>query len=211
MPTRDDPDRRWIAEIAELGQRAARAAREDHSGERSSLDALLRDALAICATLLRELVGARLVCTALAEQVSTEQAGRDHLFAAIPAACVCTDRDGSILIANESAAVLLNTSTRGLIGRLLQHFTQDRAQFEALLRMPRDGEPPRGTLSIRPRERAAIAVEAVLTPWTPGSSESVLWFLIPVAHGAIAKRASDRRQSDGRDDRAARVGETADR
>lgn len=203
MPTRNDPDHRWIAEIAQLRHRAARAALEDRSAERSSLEGLLRDALAICGTLLRELAGARLVCNALAEQVSAEQEGRDHLFAAIPAACVCTDRDGSILNANESAAVLLNTSTRRLIGGLLLHFTQDRAELEALLRMPRDAEPPRGTLTIRPRERTAIAVEAVLTPWTPGSSESVLWFLIPVAHGAIAKRASDRRQSAGRDDLAA--------
>lgn len=155
----------------------------------SSAAEVLRDALAVCDRLLLELSAAHADHRGLAERVSHADADWNHLFERVPSPCVCTDVNGFILRANPAAGALLSISPRHLDARLLTHFAEDRDQFIRALRTAAwEGVEVQGTLTIRPRDRAPVAVDMRALRRTPADHKTILWFLQPI--GAPVDRPS---------------------
>lgn len=181
----DDPVRRWTRELAQLRARAVRAGLDRNSPQPLALSETLREALAMCVTLVQELDALKLDSERLSQQVEHSKAEWDYLFDAIPVPCLCTDAEGVILYANQPAALLLNVSTKRLVTRMLSHFVDDRSRFATALRTLPGAKPQSTELTVRPRERAPRAVKAVVLPRSRFDLAELLWFLIPADHGVI--------------------------
>ena len=130
----DDPVRRWSRELAQLRARAVRAGLDRNTPQPLALSETLREALAMCVTLVQDLDALKLDSERLTQQVEQSKAEWAYLFDVIPVPCVCTDAEGIILYANQPAALLLNVSTKRLGARMLGHFIEDRSRFATALR-----------------------------------------------------------------------------
>lgn len=171
-----DVCRRWTIAIAQLRNRAAKVRRVASPEVIDVLD----QSLGLCDSVVRDLAGTGLQFDAFKLKLDSQTVLWSHLFEEMPSPCIETDSSGIIFNANRAAASMLNTSVKHLGARLLLHFAEDREHFGRLIRgLTPDGGRQRATLTIRPRERAPIAVDATVIARTPGDSSSWLWFLMP--------------------------------
>ena len=171
-----DVCRRWTIAIAQLRSRAAKIRR----GASAEVMEVIDQSLGLCDSVVRDLAGTGLQFDAFKVKLDSQSALWSHLFEEMPAACIETDASGIIFNANRAAASMLNTSVKHLGARLLLHFAEDRDQFGGLIRgLAADGTRHHLSLTIRPRERAPMAVEATVVPRSPGDSSSWLWFFTP--------------------------------
>ena len=167
-----DPVRRWTRQLGDLRLHAAK------NGRAAGAE-LIEEALGICDALLRDFAGLHLECDKLRGELRASYAAWDHLFEAMPAACVLTDDAGAIVEANRAAGAVLNLSPRALKGRQLMVFAENRPAFETLLRsLAADGEDEhRARLLLRPRDRKPSNVDVVIVPLHEEPSGRLLWFL----------------------------------
>ena len=186
----DDGLRVRLRELAKLRSRAARPLA---SRTNDPLAEMLREALRLCDTLAHDVQVRNEEQASLLQRIDAGQADWDHLFDAMPQACVMTDAAGTIVRVNTAAVAILNTSAARLDTRLLMHYAEDREQFAALLRSAVwDRLRAQGTLTIRPRERAPLLVDVVALARSLQDSNTILWFLSPAltaAAGAQPARA----------------------
>jgi PAS domain S-box-containing protein len=102
------------------------------------------------------------------------------LFDGAPEPYIMTDLDGIILEVNTAASDLLHVSPRWLRSKPLDLYVEDRRQFaEALARLAGIyvfGEPM--SLTIRPRERARVSVEARVKRFEGDSGRAELWWVL---------------------------------
>jgi PAS domain-containing protein len=147
---------------------------------------LLDESLDLCATLLQEFAGAELRCHELRDDLRAGSKRPQYLLDQMPIACVATNAQGVIELANHVAAELLNVSAKHLRGRLLIHFSGDRAGFDRLLlALPATGGRVEAPLPIRPRERGPCRVTTVIVPADPDGTTSGLWFLMPAGSQGV--------------------------
>lgn len=190
MMTDNDAVRRWTRTLAALRARTLKGRRPDGPAARP-LDELLTETLEASIGLLQELAGAHLVCDQLRRDLHAESLNRQHLIEQMPIACVATDDTSVIQNANQPAADLFNISAKHLRGRLLLHFSADRAAFGHLLQnLPMAGGRLHASVAVRPRERSPFTLSAVIVPETATERTSWLWFLKPV--GLSEAPSSDR-------------------
>ena len=188
-----DPTRRWERELAALKAKAHKAGLDKTAD--TPLSNVLRETLAACDNVLHDLEIAYAEQSRLSKAAADAAADWNVLLDRLPCACVCTDVNGFILKANPAAASLLAITSRHLDARLLTHFTEDREQFSrALRRAVWDQVEVRERMSIRPRDRAPVIVDAAVMPKSPDDNNTVLWFLQP-AHEAPASRKPVRRRN----------------
>lgn len=148
------------------------------------LDAALDEAVATYDSLLQDMAALEMENRTHRSRIRALESDWNYLFGNMPVACVLTDRSGAIFRSNERAAALLNISARHLEreNTPLLYFTQDRQQFFELLNaVSTDHYPVRGTLRVRPRERAHFTIEVVAVPRCADDPTLWLWFLIPCA------------------------------
>ena len=144
---------------------------------------IVTDALDTCEGLLRDLAGAERASEQARRETQRAIASRLLLFEHVPIAGVTTDTSGVIVSANSAGAALLNVSAKHLLGRPLLHFVEDREGFNRLTQRIRVAEEGRATalMSLRPRERAAVLVRALVVPESAIDASSWIWFLVPEA------------------------------
>jgi PAS domain-containing protein len=182
-----DVVRRWTRVISALSVRSQKLRRPAAAAGGAPLDELLAESLDTCNRLLQELAGAQLVNDQLRREVHAEAGNRQHLIDQMPFACVATDEGSVIQNANQPAAELFNISTKHLRGRLLLHFSEDRAGFGHLLQnLPRDGGRLDASVAVRPRERGPFVLTAHIVPETRTDGTSWLWFLKPIGEAISA-------------------------
>lgn len=175
MPA-SDICRHWTLQIAQLRSGVAKVRRRVLSSDASDV---LAQALGVCESLLRDLAGSQLQCEAVKQESSSRAALWDHLYESMPVACLELDGSGTVIQANRSAALLLNTHRNYLKNRLLIYYTDDRQGFAAVLqRLLREREVLT-PLMIRPRERAPFEVVVTAMPQAPDAATSWLWFFVP--------------------------------
>ncbi len=173
--------RPWTRELANLRGRAAKCGPRSGS-QLNPVAQVTEDSLATCESMLQELAAGYLECDRLRGDVRAEADAWEHLFIAMPLACVVADRNGCILDANHACGVLLNLGPKRLRGRNLLVFSRDRTAFMTLV-----GEAADQTASItaslmfRPRERKPLSVTVLVVPPLPDSPGAWLWFLTPTA------------------------------
>jgi PAS domain S-box-containing protein len=143
-----------------------------------ALDELERafDELDVICTYSQELLEQRVRLEAERERTRR----RYHaLFDGAPEPYVMTDLDGIILEVNTAASDLLHVSPRWLRSKPLDLYVEDRQQFaEALARLNgtyafSDPIP----VTIRPRERARVPVEARVRRFEGDSDRAELWWV----------------------------------
>jgi PAS domain-containing protein len=174
-----DPTRRWTHLVGQLRQRASKLRRGDAAAP-SLQDVLVDDLIVTCTSLLQELGGFDLQVQSRRAEAQSERDRADYLFEHMPAACVSTDDAGRILAANQAAGRLVNVSARHLKDRLLIHFAQDRSAFSTLVRgLSGHVDGIEATLTMRPRERAAVQIRATVVPEHADSTSRWFWFLAP--------------------------------
>lgn len=175
--------------IAQLRNRAAKVRRAAPPEVIEVVD----QSLGLCDSVVRDLAGTGLQFDAFKLELDSRSVLWSHLFEEMPSACIETDSNGIIFSANRAAAAMLNTSVKHLGARLLLHFAEDRDQFGRVIQgLTAAGGRHRVSLTIRPRERAPIAVEATVIPRTPGESSSWLWFLMPPELPQAGSRRQDK-------------------
>ena len=114
---------------------------------------------------------------AVRESARAAQQEDELLLRSLPIAHITTSRSGEILTANPEAAVVLNTSTRHMIGKSLLLFLEDRGFWETTLRsLLKFDAPVRRLIALRPRERARKQMLACVS-WL--DAETMRWFLLP--------------------------------
>jgi PAS domain-containing protein len=167
-----------VRELARLRSRATRVLSADSGDGKTEL---LNEALALCEALIEDVRGADEQSDAASHRVAAAETSWDYLFERMPQACVCTDVNGVVMKANEAAGSVLNIAPSRLDARLLMHFTDSREQFAGMLRAAAwDRVAAQATITIRPRERAPIAVDALAMTRTEDDNNIILWFLSPV-------------------------------
>lgn len=192
MPPSGDSYRRLTREIANLRHRALKAGLDRELDSR--LAEVLRDALAMCDSLLQEVAAAQVEHGGLTGQIRRADDEWNQLFDRLPTACVCTDVNGFIVKANDAAAALFSISTRHLDTRLLTHFAEDREQFvRALNSVVFERDDIEGEINIRPRDRAPVPVHMRAVRRTPEDGNTVIWFFQP---NGVAVRARGRKQAE---------------
>jgi PAS domain-containing protein len=185
----DDPCRRWTRDLLALKSKAARAAK---TADPRVAD-LLREALAACDGLMQDLQIMTVEQSQLSERLVAAGTEWSTLLDRLPCPCVCTDGTGFILKANAAAASLLAITSRHLDARLLTHFAEDRDQFSrALRRAAWDRVEVHERMSIRPRDRAPVLVDAVVMPKSPDDNTTILWFLQPPSDRAGVSKGARR-------------------
>lgn len=101
------------------------------------------------------------------------------LFNSAPVPYVMTDLKGVILEANTAASELLHVSPRWLQNKPLDLYLEERGLFAQILARQNDShafcEPLE--LTIRPRERARIAVRARVRRFEGASGDPELWWV----------------------------------
>jgi len=118
-------------------------------------------------------------------------------FTAAPFPLVLTDAAGRLLYANAAAAALLGMRPTELAGRPLSLFVADetRRQFRSLLdRLQREAAPRACTLTLQPRARLPLEVEASVWPVPATEGMSFGWRLSDVTERR-ADEASRREQA----------------
>jgi PAS domain-containing protein len=184
--------RRWRQQVVGLRGRSLRPRAE----ESESAAAIARDCLSACDGMLEELAASEEECQHLRRIASSERERWERLFEALPVACVLTDAAGVILGANRAAALLLNVASSRLRGQLLLYFAIDRAQLiDAFAGRGGEPGPTRLHLRLRPREKAMIEVEALVTDNPEASTEGQLWFLMPSPNARQIREMTSAQQS----------------
>ena len=185
--------RRWTMEVGRLRQLAAKAKRRCGAGDEAEL---LDSCLAACQLLLQEFAAAELRAQRIERDVQTVDITWRALFERAPLACLEIDADGTVVGANMAAGKLLNMSPKRLEGRPFLYFFDDRATVATLLRAaPFEPGSPATALTLRPRERAPVRVEATVVKGTESGS-ACWWFLMPGDVGRrMARPAQDFEQS----------------
>lgn len=103
----------------------------------------------------------------------------DLLLNALPIAAVATSHFGEIAGVNLEAGLLLNTAPRGLIGKSLLLFFDERDSWVATLRevqLQDAGVSVRRSAAVRPKERARKQMLARIVRL---DDETLQWFLLP--------------------------------
>jgi PAS domain-containing protein len=177
-----DVSRRWTQQISQLRRQIShvrnRAAKGGRDGVSFELGETFDQCLTTCDSLLWEVAASQRECATLAATAQMERELWDYLFQQMPVACVEVDAQGTIVSANRPAGLMLNIAARHLEKRLLLHFAEDRELFFGLMRrISLERTQHQATLVLRPRERAAIAVQAIIVPRTADAPTSWLWFL----------------------------------
>ena len=160
------------------------------------IDAALDEAVATFDSLLQDIADLELENRNHRSRIRAVEGDWDYLFRTIPIACVMTDTSGTILRGNDRAALLLNTSARHLERENppLTYFAHDRETFFELLKATGAGrESVRGTLPIRPRERARLMVDVFAVPRSGDDVTVWLWFLAPCAPVQARETATAKR------------------
>jgi PAS domain-containing protein len=178
--TDTDAVRRWTRILSALRARSQKPRRPNGQAA-AQVDELLAETLDVASSLLQDLAGADLLNDQLRREAHAEALNRQHLIEQMPIACVATDEGSVIQNANQPAAELFNISAKHLRGRLLLHFSADRAAFGHLLQnLPMSGGRLDASLEVRPRERGPFTLTALIVPETTADRTSWLWFLKPV-------------------------------
>lgn len=185
-----DAVRRWTRILSTLRARRAKRPRPDPAA-REPIDELLDESLETCRGLLQDLAGTHLLCDQLRREVHAEAGNRQHLLDRMPVACIITDEASVIRNANQRAAELFNVSSRHLRGRMLLHFSADRAAFGSLLQhLPVGGGRADASVEMRPRERGPFTIHMLIVPETVADHTSWLWFMNLVGAGNPAMSAT---------------------
>jgi PAS domain-containing protein len=172
--------RQWRQQVGALRVRTLRTP----AGASLPEGGLTADCLQLCDVMLEDLAINEDDCTRMRQLADGERKRWKWLFETLPAACVLTDAAGVILGANRAAALLLNVSASRLRGQVLLYFASERAALYEAVAAHRGQEVPlRLTVRIRPREKGAIDVDAVVTAGSDSSAEGRLWFLLPRSPG----------------------------
>ncbi len=175
--TRIERTRPWTRELANLRGRAVKCGLRA-GGPLNPLAQVTEDTLAAGEAMLQELAASVLECERLRGEVRAEADEWEHLFAAMPMACIVADRNGGILDANHAAGLLLNLGPKRLKGRNLLVFSKDRVAFaDVVERAAVQADALTTSLIFRPRERKPLPVTIRVVPPTPDSSGPWLWFL----------------------------------
>ena len=179
--------RRWAPVIARLKTRLAA-----RNGALSpKMEAAVNEAVTTYDSLLQALADAEMENHQLRSRIKAQDAEWDHLFGAIPMACLITDVSGTILGANNRAAELLNMSARHLVQRPLVYFIQE--DRDGFIRMLRDLSLAQGDgkalVRIKPRERAPLKIDLAALPLVADHANRWFWFLEP-SSADLAKRAA---------------------
>lgn len=184
--------RRWRQQVVGLRGRSLRSPAE----ESVSAAAIARDSLSVCDGMLEELAASEEECLRLRQIANSERERWERLFEALPVACVLTDAAGVIVGANRAAALLLNVACSRLRGQVLLYFALDRAQlFDALAARGTQSGPMRMHLRIRPREKATVDVEALVTDHPESGADSRMWFLMPSTNARQIREMTSVQQS----------------
>lgn len=149
--------------------------------------AVISDALETCETLLQDLAGAQLQVERTQAELRAEMGAHQDLLRRMPIACVTTDADGTIVEANESAAMLLKVSIRRLNGRQFADFIQDHDAFVKVSRCALVETAVTAALVVRPRDSAPREVEVTILPARQQSPSEWLWFLTPTTRAAMQR------------------------
>ncbi len=173
--------RRWTRVVEGLRARCAKL-RQPALAAGAPRDELLEESIETCGGLLQDLAGVQLLCDQLRHELQAESLNRQYLLDQMPVACVVADDASVIQYANQPAAELLNVSAKHLRGRLLLHFSEDRARFGDLLQnLPLTGGRLDASIAVRPRERGPFTLNTLIVPETTSERTSWLWFLKPAA------------------------------
>ena len=171
--------RRWSQELSELQTRTRKLRLNGGSTSLIVAD-LLEDALGLCGTLIQEIAGAQLLNRRAQADIRRYSDSWDYLFDRVPVPCLVTDAAATIISANRSAALFLNTSAKHLVGRLLLHFSDDREKFNtSLVAIEAHRTRIEELMTIRPKERAPREMMVVVLPESPEAGGRYLWFLLP--------------------------------
>ena len=158
---------------------------------------VVEQSLTLSDSVVRELAGTGLQFDAYKVKLDEQTALWSYLFEEMPLPCVETDASGIICNANRAAATMLNTSVKHLGARLLMHFAEDRDGFGQMLRgLSSDGSRHSSPMTIRPRERAPMHVEATVIPRSPGDRTSWLWFFVPGGYPHVSPRRHEKAPVD---------------
>ena len=170
--------RRWTLEVRRLHERAAKVKRQ-RPGHDDATSELVESCLAACQMLLQEFAAAELRAHRAERDMHAVDAAWRYLFDRAPVPWLEVGADGTVIGANTAAGRLLNISPKRLEGRPLLYFFEDRAAVASLFRAgPFESSAPVIQLTLRPRERAPIRVDATVL----GSDDNApvcWWFLIP--------------------------------
>jgi PAS domain-containing protein len=151
-------------------------------------DPLVEDAVAELVRALEELrlaqghlLAQRDQVEALRAELRAERQKNIQLFDAAPDAYVITDPVLTIISANRAAAELFNISQRFLTGKGLSVFlARDRGRFLAdAARLAATGERAQWSFGIRPRERAAVNVDARVFAHLSAEGAELHWVMRP--------------------------------
>jgi len=155
------------------------------------MEAALEEAAATYDGLLQELAASEGEVHELRCRIRAHENEWQYLFRIMPAACLITDRSGTVVSANDRAASLLNLSARYLVDRPLTYFMENRDAFLKFLgELAVATSEARLTASIRPRERAPLNIDMVVVPQKPDAADLWLWFLTPTTTEASGKSSA---------------------
>jgi two-component system, OmpR family, sensor histidine kinase VicK len=132
-----------------------------------------------------QLIDSRRQMEELQAELSRQYQKYWDLFDDMPQAYVVTRADSTILEANRAAGALFNVSQRFLVGKTLSVFvSDDRVTFlSRMTRLVADGGTFELEFRMRPRERAAIPVQARVA----AESTTLRWVISAVSTGATTK------------------------
>jgi len=120
--------------------------------------------------------------TSLRDSVKALERQSELLLRCLPIPSITTSRAGEIVALNPTAASLLNTSARHLIGKSLLLFLEDRDACVAAIHELREPEASvRRSIMLRPRERAR---KQVLSYVACLDEDMLQWFLFPDSRDA---------------------------
>lgn len=123
-------------------------------------------------------------------QIAERQSELSEMLDDLSLACILTTVDGVILDANTAAGTLLNLSRRGLIGRSLLLFFDDRDKWRALAhKVNASAESTRGCGSLRPRERGRQPVTACIRPCRSSCKLTLRWLVTVQSHTNVLENA----------------------
>jgi PAS domain-containing protein len=179
--------RRWEPTIARIKTRLA----IKRGQVPLKMETALEEASTTCDALLQELAATEGEVRELRGRIRAHENEWEYLFQIMPAACLTTDRAGTVVSANDRAARLLNLSARYLVDRPLTYFMENRDAFLQFVGELGAAPEARLTASIRPRERAPLNIDVVVVPQKPDDADLWLWFLTPTT-AEVPRKSSEK-------------------
>lgn len=113
------------------------------------------------------------------EQVRAHEGRLAGILAHVPCPYVITTPDAAVLEVNPAATQILNMSARGLLGRNLLLYFDDRDTWaRQLAEVSASGTAARRAAVLRPRERVAehVTTHVSVLPFNP---DVLQWFIVP--------------------------------